>query len=226
MIRRTLLICVLAATAAFAQDMKAALQQKLGEVKQAMGQNQAQLRQYAWTETTEIALKGEDKKRTQADCRYGPDGQVQKTPIGSPAPPPSKRGLKGKIIANKIDDMKEYMDRVGALIKRYVPPDPQDMQASFQAGKATLNPGAAQLAFTDYVKPGDKVTLSFNPANKQLSSLVVATYLDEPKDVVTLNVNFTSLPDGTSHVDTTVLNATAKEIQVTKTNSGYHKAGG
>jgi hypothetical protein len=216
----------MAATAACAQDMKAALQQKLGEVKQAMGQNQAQLKQYAWTETTEIALKGEDKKRTQADCSYGPDGQVQKTPIGTPAPPPSKKGLKGKIVEKKVGEMKEYMDRVGALIKRYVPPNPQDMQASFQSGKATLNPGAAQLVFNDYAKPGDKVTLSFDPANKKLRSFVVATYLDEPKDVVTLNVNFSSLPDGTNHVDTTVLNATAKEIVVTKTNNNYHKAGG
>jgi hypothetical protein len=122
--------------------------------------------------------------------------------------------------------MKEYMDRVGSLIQRYVPPDPQDMQAAFQSGKAALNPGAGELAFTDYAKAGDKVTLTFDQASKKLRSFVVATYLDEPKDVVTLNVNFSSLPDGTNHVETTVLNATAKEIQVTKTNSGYNKSGG
>ena len=223
MIRKTLSIFALTAAAAYSQDVKAALQQKIGEIKQAIGQNQAQLKQYAWTETTEIALKGEDKKRSQNDCKYGPDGKVQKTPIGSTAPPPKKKGLKGKIIANKVGDMKEYMDRVGSLIKRYVPPDPQDMQASFQAGKASLNPGAGQLMFTDYAKPGDKVTLTFDPATKKVRSFNVATYLDEPKDVVTLNASFNSLPDGTNFVETTVLDATAKEIVVTTTNSGYHK---
>jgi len=222
MIRQSIFVIALASTAAYSQD-KAAIQQKIGEIKQSIGQNQAQLKQYAWTETTEIALKGEDKKRSQNDCRYGPDGKVQKTPIGSAPPPAQKRGLKGKIVEKKVGEMKEYMDRVGSLIKRYVPPDPQDMQASFQAGKASLNPGAGQLVFTDYAKPGDKVTLTIDPATKKIRSFVVATYLDEPKDVVALDANFNSLPDGTNYVETTVLNATAKEIVVTTTNSGYHK---
>jgi len=226
--RATLAIYFLSTAAGWSQDAgaKAALQQRIGEIKQSIAQNQAQLKRYAWTETTEIAVKGEDKKRTQADCKYGPDGKVQKTPIGSAPPPAQKRGLKGKVVAKKVGEMKEYMDRVGSLIHRYVPPDPQDMQASFQAGKATLNPGAAQLVFTDYAKPGDKVTLTFDPATKKIRTFVVATYLDEPKDVVNLDVSFSSLPDGTSHVETTVLDATAKQIQVRTTNGEYHKAGG
>jgi len=229
MIRQTISILVLSAGAAWSQDAgadKAALQDRIGEIKQSIAQNQADLRQYSWTETTEIALKGEDKKRSQADCKYGPDGKVQKTPIGS-APPPAKKGrVKTKIVAKKVGEMKEYMDRVGSLIRRYVPPDPQDIQASFQAGKATLDPAAGQLLFTDYAKPGDKVTLTFDPATRKLRSFVVATYLDDRKDVVTLNASFNGLPDGTNYVETTVLDATAKQIQVTTTNSEYRKAGG
>ena len=229
MIRQTLVVFILSAAAAWSQDpgaTKAALQQRIGEIKASIGQNQAQLRQYAWTETTEIALKGEDKKRSQADCKYGPDGKVQKTPIGAAPPPAKKGGVKGKIIAKKVGEMKEYMDRVGSLIRRYVPPDPQDMQASFKAGKAKLDPTATQLVFTDYAKPGDKVTLTFDAATNKIRSFVVATYLDDKKDIVTLNASFNSLPDGTNYVETTVLDATAKEIQVKTTTSEYRKAGG
>jgi hypothetical protein len=229
MFRQTLSVFVLTAAAAWSQDagaVKAALQQRIGEIKQSIGANQAQLRQYAWTETTEIALKGEDKKRSQADCKYGPDGKVQKTPIGAAPPPAKKGGIKGKIIDKKVGEMKDYMDRVGSLIRRYVPPDPQDMQASFQAGKATLVQSAAQLVFTDYAKPGDRVTLTFDPTTKKLRSFVVATYLDSTKDVVSLNADSNSLPDGTNFVETTLLDATSKKIQVKTTNSDYHKAGG
>jgi hypothetical protein len=229
MTRQTLSIFALAAAAAFSQDTgpsKAALQQRLGEIKQSIAQNQAQLKQYAWTETTEISLKGEEKKRTQADCKYGPDGKVQKTPIGTPPPPAKRRGIKGKIVTKKIDEMKDYMDRVGSLVGRYVPPDPQDLQASLQAGKAALVPGAGQLVFTDFAKPGDKVTLTFDRATKKLRSFAVATYLDEPKDTVTLMAGFSSLADGTNFVQTTVLDASAKEIKVKTTNFGHHKAGG
>jgi hypothetical protein len=229
MTRLTFPICAIAITAAFSQDtgtVKAALQQRVGEIKQSIARNQAQLRQYAWTETVEISYKGEDKKRTQNDCFYLPDGKVAKTPIGTPPPPKNRKGLRGKIAANKIDEIKDYMDRVSSLVKRYVPPDPQILEASFQSGKASLNPGSGEVVFCDYFKPGDRVTLDFNTAAKKLTSFVVTTYLDEPKDVVNLNATFSSLPDGTNFLDQSVLAATAKQVQVTTINNGYRKAGG
>jgi hypothetical protein len=46
--------------------------------------------------------------------------------------------------------------------------------------------------------------------------------MDEPQDVVTLAVHFASLPDSTNYVQQSVLNATAKRLEVTNTNSNYH----
>jgi hypothetical protein len=43
---------------------------------------------------------------------------------------------------------------------------------------------------------------------------------------VTLQVHMGSLPDGTNYVEQTVLNATAKQLVVTTTNSNYQKLGG
>src|SRR3954452_17670755 len=76
----------------------AAKQQKLAALKQSMAKNQAELKQYAWTETTQISLKGEVKKQEQKQCQYGPDGKVQKTPLqGANQPPsPSEQGGGGR----------------------------------------------------------------------------------------------------------------------------------
>jgi hypothetical protein len=232
MIRQALSVtalALLAGLAVFSQQPapdKAALQQRIGEVKQSLAQNQEQLKQYAWTETVEISLKGEVKKRNQSAASYGPDGKVVKTPIGDPAPAPSgrKRGLKAKIVKNKIDDMKEYMDRVGSLVRRYVPPDPQVMQQSYQAGKATLTPATGTLVFIDYAKPGDKVTLTFNAATKKITSFAVATYLDSPKDVVSVKARFSSLADGPNYLEESILDATGEKIQIKTTNFGHRKA--
>ena len=65
------------------------------------------------------------------------------------------------------------------------------------------------------------MTISFSTATKKISSLNVNTYMDDPKDVVTLAVQFASLPDGTNYVQQSVLNATAKKLQVTTTNANY-----
>lgn len=49
--------------------------------------------------------------------------------------------------------------------------------------------------------------------------------MGKEKDVVTLQVQMASLPDGTSYESQTVLNATAKQLVVTTTNSNYQKLG-
>jgi hypothetical protein len=206
------------------------LQQKVAAIKQSVAENQQKLHQYQWMETSQPTLKGDAKPAKQSLCQYGPDGQVQKTPIGVPAPPPSGGRIKQRIVEKKKEEMQDYMGQVKTLLAKYVPPDPQKIQQAFQAGNASLNPNpSAQtvgLVFKNYAQPGDQMTLSFDPATKKVSGLNVNTYLDDPKNVVTLAVQMASLPDGTDYVQQTVLDATAKQLQVTTTNSNYKRIGG
>ncbi len=88
-----------------------------------------------------------------------------------------------------------------------------------------LNPagGVVNLIFADYAQPGDRMTLTFDTAAKKITSLRVNTYMSQAKDAVTLQVQMASLPDGTNHAERTVLNASAKELEVTTSNSNYQK---
>jgi len=208
------------------------LQQKVAAIKQSVAENQQKLHQYQWTETTQLTLKGDAKPPKQSMCQYGPDGKVQKTPMGesAPAPAPSGGRMKQKVIAKKKEEMQDYMGDVKALLAKYTPPDPQKIEQAFKSGNASLNPNpsaeTAALVFKNYAQSGDQMTLSFDTATKKVSSLNVNTYLDDPKDVVTLAVKMASLPDGTNYVQQTVLDATAKKLQVTTTNSNYQRVGG
>lgn len=228
---RHITVAALAGAALFtvsaaAQD-KTALSRMVADLRLSLAQNQAQLRKLSWTETREISLKGEVKKREQFDCSYDAAGKLQKAPVGAAAPKQAPKGLKGKVVANKLEELKEYMDRVGSLVRRYVPPDPQAMKAAFDAGKASLSPApdgtSGSLVFRDYAKPGDQVSLTLDMKTKQIRSFQVATYLDSPGDTVSLDAAFTSLPSGVSYMERSVLNATAKEIQIKTTNFGHHQ---
>jgi len=225
--RRLLIAAVISASviSAIAQGPSAEVQQKLAAVKQSVAENQQKLRQYQWTETTQLTLKGDPKPPSQSACHYGPDGKVQKTMLTAPPPPPSGGRMKQKVIANKKGEMKDYMGDVKVLLAKYVPPDPQNMQQAFQAGKVSISPnsssGVTQIVFKDYAQAGDEMTLSFEAATKKIASVNVNTYMDNPKDVVTLTVQFASLPDNTNYVQKTVLDATAKNLVVTTTNSDY-----
>jgi len=231
--KRTLLIAA-AMLAAFVPALAQSgaggeLQQKVAAVKQSVAENQQRLHQYQWTETTQLTLKGDPKPPKQAACQYGSDGKVQKSPIGPPPEPPSGGRMKQKMIAKKKEEIKDYMGQVKSLLAMYVPPDPEHMQQAFQLGKVSLNPnpssGVTQIVFKDYAQVGDQMTIAFDTAAKKVSSVNVNTYMDEPKDVVTLAVQFASLPDSTNYVQQTVLDATAKKLLVTTTNSDYKALG-
>jgi len=207
---------------------KEQLQAKIADVKASLAANAAALKNYTWMETTEISLKGDVKSKTQNACNYGPDGKVQKKDVS--APPQKKeapRGLKGKIVENKVDDIKEYMQSTAALIKLYVPPDPAKMQAAMAAGKGALtqpSAGKTVLTFSDYALPGDKFSLTWDAAGKKIAGVNVNTYLDKPDDAVTLTVAFASLPEGPNYLSNSLLDVTAKKIQVKTTNNGYKPA--
>lgn len=227
--KRLMLLSLIAlAVTVSAISQNAEIQEKLAAVKQAAAENKQKLHQYQWIETTQLTLKGDPKPPTKNSCVYGPDGKVQKTMIGAPPPPPSGGKMKQKVIAKKKAEMKDYMQDVKAVLAMYVPPDPQKMQADFQAGKLSMNPvpGAVNLIFADYAQPGDKMTLTFDTATKKIKGLSINTYMGDEKDVVTLQVQMAALPDGTSYESQTVLSATAKQLVVTTINSDYQKIGG
>ena len=229
-IAAVLLAAIVPATAQMGGGSGGELQERMAAVKQSIAENQQKLHQYQWTETTQLTLKGEAKPPKTSLCQYGPDGTVQKTPVGTPPPPPSGGKMKQRIVEKKKEEMQDYMGQVKTLLAMYVPPDPQKMAQALQAGNASLNPRPeAQevgLVFKNYAQAGDQMTLLFDKATRKISSLNVNTYMDDPKDVVTLTVQMASLPDGTNYVQQTVLDATAKKLQVTTTNSNYQKLGG
>ncbi len=98
--------------------------------------------------------------------------------------------------------MKEELQAATALVHQYVPPDPGLIQVVIGAGKASMaqeGPAAVALKFSDYVKAGDALTLTFDTGLKALRQMSVATYMDAPSNPVTLQVAMQSLPDGTSY---------------------------
>ena len=230
-------VALLSSVALIAVAAAQAPEDRSAAIKEALASNQAALRQYSWIETTTISLKGEVKKQEKKQCVYGADGKVQKTPLPGQAAPQQqakeksggRRGgrLKETIVENKVEDLKDYMEKAAALVHQYVPPDPQKIQEAQKAGNVAVQPagGVTTLNVKSYLKSGDSLTLGFDPAAKAMRSYAVQSYVEKPKDDdLTLNVKFNSLPDGTTYPETIVLNVAAKNVVVNITNSGYTKA--
>jgi hypothetical protein len=216
-----------------AQAAGGGTQDPVAALKQSMQQGMALARQYEWVETTIISLKGEEKARKQNRCYYGTDGKVQKVSL-DPAPAPeeaqSGRGgrrsgkVKEKVVDKKKAEMKDYMERAAALIHTYVPPNPEKIQAAKDAKRIAVTPqagGKVRLVISQYLQPGDALSLDVDGAASRLVGLGVNTYLDKPDETVTLAVQMSTLPDGAIYAAQTTFEAKAKNITVVIQNSGH-----
>jgi hypothetical protein len=202
------------------------LMAKVEEVKKAAAANKQALARYTWQEQQVISLKGDVKKTVSYQVSVGPGGQQQKIELGSTsAPPPSGGRLKQRIVARKTDEFQQYGQDVAALAKQYTQPDPQLLQQAYQQGNASIQlggaPGTVTLVIKNYIKPGDSMTLVFNEAQTNVLSLKVATYLTDPKDAVTIAVQFSLLPAGVNHVATAQVNGASKQMTVAIQNFNY-----
>jgi hypothetical protein len=218
-----------AARRASAQGPNPELQQKLAEVKQSAAQNKEALSHYTWQEQQTISIKGEVKDTKTSQVRLGPDGKPQKQEMEN-MPQSSggrKRGIGHHVKEKKGEEYKEYGQQIGALAQQYAQPDPERLQQAFQQGNVMLGsggaPGEVKMVISNYVKPNDKVTLTFNQQAKAIQSMQIQSYLTDPKDAVTIATQYSQLPDGTNHVATMQINGVSKNLQVTTQNSDYHK---
>lgn len=203
------------------------LQERLGEIKQASAANKQALAHYTWQEQQTISLKGEVKKTQLFQVTVGPDGQQQKTELdSSPAPQPSGRRVKQRIVEKKTEEYQQYGQQMAALAKQYTQPDPQKLQQAYQQGNVSLQSGGGEgevtLIVKNYIKPNDSVTLVFNRQEKAVQSLKVNTYLNDPSDAVTISAQLAKLPDGTNHVAATQIDGVSKQLTVATQNSNYH----
>ena len=158
--------------------------------------NKQKLAQYTWQESETISIKGEVKDTKVYQVQMV-NGQQQKTLVNNEqAQSGGREGrLKERIIEKKTEEYEQYGQQIGALAKQY----------------------------KNYVKTGDSMTMTISEQTHSPVSVQVNSYLNDPKDAVTINAQFAQLPDGTNHVASTSINGVSKELTVNEVNSNYQK---
>ncbi|MEZ4413129.1 MAG: hypothetical protein R2910_09115 [Gemmatimonadales bacterium] len=212
---------------ASAAQAQGSAQQEVEAIKTAMSANAAAQRNYAWQQTTAVAFKGEVKSTTTSACQYMAGGTKPTCTVTS-APPEAKRQrgpVRRSVKDSKVDELKSYMDSVKTLVAQYVPLKAAAIQAAQGRGDVATAPnpsnGTIALTVSNYLQKGDKVIITVNQTTKQVSHVAVDTWLNDPSATVTLDVAFTTLPNGVSFASTKTLTATAKEVVVTITDAGF-----
>jgi hypothetical protein len=200
-------------------------------IKKNLAQRKEGLKKYEWIETTVTYMKGKEKSRSQNRCYYDATGKLTKVATGGGTPPPDKKGgLRGKVVANKTEDIQAYMKKCEEKVHAYLPPDAAKIQQISGAGKSVvhvLEPAKkVKLDFPDYLQKGDLLGISIDKEQGLLMGISVNSYIEKPEHKVNFEVMYTGLPDGIQYAGETTLHAPAKEIKVVIQNSGFKKVAG
>ena len=215
---------VFSITPAMAQNQQ--MEQKLMAIKQAQDANKAKLATYTWTETETISIKGsvKDTKTYQVQMV---NGKQQKTLVNDQkASSGGREGrAKERVVEKKTEEYEEYGQQISALAKQYTTPNPEALMQAKQAGNISLQPGGGtvSLVIKNYIKQGDSMTMTINEQTHSPASVQVNSYLNDPKDAVTISAQFGQLPDGTNHVTTATITGVSKQLGITDQNSNYQK---
>jgi len=212
----------------FASPQNPEIQQRVSDLKDAMQINKQLLAQYTWTEQDIVTLKGDEKKEELYNVRLGPDGKPEKTPVDPSSMSDDdrrKRGLRGRIIEKKTEEYQEYAQSIKALVQQYVPPQKELIEQARQQGNIMAGPtgvpNQVRLLLSNYAKPSNSMTVIFKKAQGGIQSIQINSYLSDPRDAVTVSIQFARLPDGTNHVATETINGVSKQLTISVRNSNY-----
>ena len=225
------LILILVFLAGIARvSAQADMQENIAMIKKNLTDSKAAMKKYEWIETTTVFVKGEQKSVKQKQCYYAVDGKLTKVETGGSTAAKAPGGIRGKVAANKKEDMTDYAKNAIEKVQTYLPPDPEKLQKIYNDGKVgiqVLEPNKKfKLSFPDYNEAGDVLAISLSKTDQKLMALDVSTSVDDPKEKVAFNVTFSDLPDGTQFQGTTTLDAPAKDLKIVIVNSGFKNASG
>jgi hypothetical protein len=204
------------------------VQEDIAMIKKNLMDSKEKIRQYEWIETTTTFINGEQKSVKQNQCYYSVDGKLTKVATGATTQAKAPGGIRGKVVANKKEEMADYVTAAVAKIQTYLPPDAGKIQKIYAAGKTTiqvLEPNKKfKLSFPDYNEPGDLLAVSLNKADQKLMALDITTTVDDPKQKVVFNITYGNLPDGTQFPGKTTLDAREKNLKIVIEDSGFKNA--
>jgi len=208
-----------------AQGADPNLGREVAAVRDEVARSRAALRQYTWTEHTEVLVKGDVKSSSAVICRYDGSGQLTKTPVAE-GKENTSTAVSNRPTVRKKAAMQDYIDRAVSRIHTYVPPKPDQMEYLLKNGHASLGQsasGKSEVRFTHYFEEGDSVIATYDSVSKVLLRITIASTLGSPKDPITMDAVFETLPDGVNHLSSATLKASAKKVQVNTRNVMYQK---
>ncbi len=200
--------------------------ESLSEIEHFQAENRQKLAQYTWQEIAIIRFKGKPAGKSVSQVRAQPDGKQLKTQTEYWMPGATGGLIRQVIGKERKDDIENSAEALEALAAQYTEVNPHLLELAEHTGNAFLRPagpGVLNLVIKSLVKTNDMVTFVVNQQTEQITAVNIVSYLDDPKDPVSITAHFAALPDGTNHVDNATMNEVNSKVIVSLKNTDYKR---
>jgi hypothetical protein len=193
---------------------------ELVAIEQAELSNQTMLSHYRWQEIQLISVKGEAVDYRVYSVSIGANGQNQRNLVTE------HTGQEAIFEPNKKEQLSPYgpyAQQLCELANQYTSVNTEQLSQANSRGEIALlrEDDVLKLAIKNYSKPGDSLAMTINQRTHRLLKVQAKSYLIDPKDAVTIQVEFAELPDGTNHVATVEIGVVSRHLTVKLTNWSY-----
>jgi hypothetical protein len=222
-----LLACFAVLAMAPARAQQEQMMTQMTGMMSGMAANAEQLKQYTWKQRVETYYKDDLKNAKIDQVHYNASGERVSIPLDEQTPDkqdsrpkPPRIGL-AKVVGKRVDatieskqqETKDYIARMMSLTSRYMSADGGKLQAALAAAETSQTPGGrVRVTLRNYIKAGDTMTLTFDPAAHRPVTTEITTTLDA--DLVSIVVTFDQLSGGTSYPERSVVKSSAKNVEV------------
>ena len=194
--------------------------QGTSDISEKMSQNMHVLRGYSWKMRTELKMDGESKMTSIYQIRFDLSGRMQKTLLSAPPQPKSARGIKGRKIKEKQEEMKALVESLSNIAISYILPTPERFDrfihnADAWEGQGSTK-GSVRLEGNGFASEKDQVNLYVNNVTKDFQQLSVTTELDGAP--VTIQSDYRTMQGGPTYLAKMTLDYPSAGVQLVVEN--------
>jgi len=209
------------------------LKQQVTAIRETAETNKLALFEYTWEEQETMSVNDKVQEQKLFQVEFSRDGKLERTPLGLPeanlSASKENRGMGEWLSQKKKHALQAHSQEVKELVQAYTEADTDLLRLAYERGDVSSEPSrpgisGARLVIHHYVKPGDSLTLVFDPSNSELQSLEATSYLTSTKDPVVITALFSKLDHGPNHIDQIIAVATKKHLSLSIRNLAYQRA--
>jgi hypothetical protein len=172
--------------------------------------NNAKLKSYIWKRKSDVSVDGQVKLTTITEFSFDAAGKVQAKMVDAESSVKQKKGIRGKMQQNAIEDKADYVQKALELSVAYTFMTKGQLMDFFTKATVTNKGDVIEATGSDVYVKGDKLTITIDAKTNLYTKKIFSSLLG--KDPIDGEINYEKFSSGVNHVSTTVLNMPAPKI--------------